>query len=81
MWLDAELSPRSLHDAEDFTALKVTARREDHVWLTREDIIRLAGDHGRDPEWRGRLDRMLEYAASKGWVDDAGAVRAHVEWT
>jgi hypothetical protein len=78
--VDAALSVRALRDAEDFTALKVVAQRADHVWLTREEIERLAGDRSRDPAWRDQLETMLAYAASKGWVNDEGAVRAHVEW-
>jgi hypothetical protein len=27
------------------------------------------------------LDRMVDFAAGKGWTDDAGALRAHVERT
>jgi hypothetical protein len=79
--VDAALSVRALRDAEDFTALKVAAERVDHVWLTREDIERLAGERSRDPAWRDQLEKMLAYAASQGWVNDEGAVRAHVEWT
>jgi hypothetical protein len=33
-----------------------------------------------DDEWGEGFAAMLAHAASKGWVDDEGAVRAHVEW-
>jgi hypothetical protein len=38
---------------------------------------------GRVPEgWDGDFAAMLDYARSKGWLDEAGeAIRAHVEWS
>ena len=33
-----------------------------------------------DDEWDVAFAGMLERAASEGWVDDEGAIRAHVEW-
>jgi hypothetical protein len=43
-------------------------------------VRRMAG--GRVPEgWDDEFAAMLEYAGSKGWLDDAGgAIQAHVEW-
>jgi hypothetical protein len=47
----------------------------DHAWI-RESWLRSQGlMHGE--EWRRRLDAMLAYAGSKGWMN-AGAVRAHI---
>ena len=45
-----------------------------------EAVRRLAA--GRVPEeWDGEFAAMLEYAGSKGWLDDSGeAIQAHVEW-
>jgi hypothetical protein len=80
MWIDAATIPLGLNDADNFTALKVVALREEHLWLHRDDIVRLAGDRAGDAGWLGRLDQMLGYAASRGWVNADGAVRAHVEW-
>jgi hypothetical protein len=38
--------------------------------------------HGKVPAgWDDDFTAMLEYAGSKGWLDDSGgAVQAHVEW-
>lgn len=80
MELDGALALVAMRDAETFTSLKVVARRAEHVWVSREELIRLAGEHARDTEWQARLDGMLAYAASHGWVNDKGAVRVHVEW-
>jgi hypothetical protein len=33
-----------------------------------------------DDEWDRAFDGMPVAAASGGWVDDEGAIRAHVEW-
>lgn len=51
---------------------------DDHVWVDiahlRERVI------AADPATADDFDRMIAYAASKGWVDPAGtAVRAHVQ--
>ena len=40
--------------------------------------LRAAGPDG-DRTWSEGFDAMVGYARSKGWVDDAGAIRAHVE--
>ena len=53
----------------------------DHVWL---DVAaaRAAGAVATDdPAWADGFDGMIAYAASKGWLDEAGThVRAHVEF-
>ena len=41
-----------------------------------------AASEGRslDAAWDEAFEGMLAYAATRGWIDDDGAVRAHVEW-
>jgi hypothetical protein len=51
----------------------------EHVFVDRAALEGLAGEIARDPEWRRSLDSMVRYAESKGWTDDGGAIRAHVE--
>jgi hypothetical protein len=51
----------------------------DHVYVDRAALEGLAGDHAQDPDWQRSLEAMLQYATSKGWVDDTGAIRAHIE--
>jgi hypothetical protein len=41
----------------------------------------LAGERVTEPPWLASLDGMLECAGAHGWLDDEGAIRAHVEWT
>jgi hypothetical protein len=81
-----------LEDQDNFRAFKVvcTAPRDacgdalaqvgrvdgDHVWVARAWL----DQHGRiDEAWRAGLQKMLDYAASSGWVDERGAVRAHID--
>jgi hypothetical protein len=48
----------------------------EHVWFSVDAVTRLAGPLA-DEAWLGRLDGMVGYASTHGWVDDAGRVRAH----
>jgi hypothetical protein len=55
------------------------ARCDEYAWVSISELVRLAGDAA-TPEWRASFEAMIEYARSKGWVDDElGAVRGHVE--
>lgn len=53
----------------------------DDAWITVDAVRRMAA--GRvGPSWDEDLGRMLEYARTKGWLDErAHAIRAHVEWS
>lgn len=48
----------------------------EHVWLTRDSIVELAGSIA-DERWLAQLADMFTYASNRGWVDGAGRVRAH----
>ena len=85
-----------LTEADDFKAFKLVladdrpglgarlagtgiAAVEEHAWIEIDALRRLAGDEA-TPEWEESLGKMVDYARSKGWVDDErGTVRAHVE--
>jgi hypothetical protein len=85
-----------LVDPGDFTSFKVVlygagpplaeklgsigvARVDEHVWVRVEALRRLAGKAA-TPDWEASLASMLEFARSRGWVDDeTDSVRAHVE--
>lgn len=49
-----------------------------HVFIPVEAIRRYADGHV-DAEWEQALAGMIAYATSKGWTDETGRVRAHVE--
>jgi hypothetical protein len=86
----------SLAEPDDFKAFKLVltddrpslatqlagtgiAGVEEHAWIEIDAVRRLAGDAA-TPEWEDSFSKMLDYARSKGWVDDERAtVRAHVE--
>lgn len=56
-----------------------TEGEDEHVWISIARLHALGETHG-GPDWRKGCDSMLEYATSKGWVDEARQrVRAHVE--
>jgi hypothetical protein len=50
------------------------------AWITVDALRRMAA--GRvDPAWDDDFAAMLDYARTKGWLDEnANAIRAHVEW-
>jgi Arc/MetJ family transcription regulator len=50
----------------------------DHAFLDADAVRRLAGEPGE--RWLADFDAMIAYATSKGWTDDTGRVRAHLEW-
>jgi hypothetical protein len=51
----------------------------DHAWVRTDVLRRLAGPAA-TPEWEQGFAAMLDYARTRGWVDDAqGAICGHVE--
>ena len=51
----------------------------EHVWLDVARCRQIGRDAAGD-SWAEGYDRMIAYAVSKGWTDQAGArVRAHIE--
>jgi sugar phosphate isomerase/epimerase len=76
----AGATPRAtLAEPADFTSFRVVVACPPHVWVAPETIRGLAGDRASDPAWREALEEMLAFAASRGWTDAEGRVRAHVE--
>jgi hypothetical protein len=51
-----------------------------HAFVDIDALVALADARARDREWRASLDGMIEYARARGWLDERGAIRAHVEW-
>jgi hypothetical protein len=51
----------------------------DHAWVRTDALRRLAGPVA-TPEWEEGFAAMIDYARTRGWVDDQqGAIRGHVE--
>jgi hypothetical protein len=53
----------------------------DDAFIQRATIERLAGNAAVSEDWSERYQAMLAYAGTKGWLDDAGAIQAHIEWS
>ncbi|MCP5026686.1 MAG: hypothetical protein GY929_10425 [Actinomycetia bacterium] len=51
---------------------------DENVWVSPGAVRRLAQGQV-DDNWEGEFAGMVGYATSKGWVDDSGAIRAHIE--
>ncbi|HZQ85220.1 MAG TPA: hypothetical protein VFA83_10300 [Acidimicrobiales bacterium] len=51
----------------------------DTAWINADAVRRLAGDAA-NQQWEEGFAAMLDYAKTKGWLDDAGDIQAHVEW-
>jgi hypothetical protein len=52
----------------------------DHAYITIDAVRRLAAGRVGD-DWDSRFDGMLDYARSKGWIDDTGnMIQAHIEY-
>ncbi len=83
--------PATLEDPDNFKAFKVITHAAapasayatigrldgDHVWVN-PGWLKTNG-RGDDANWLAGLDKMLNYAKTAGWLDDTGAVRAHIE--
>jgi hypothetical protein len=84
-----------LVDPGDFTKFHVEARGDGDLGgaLASAGAGRLDGDHAfidtdwlranapDDAAWPEGFTKMLGYARSKGWLDDRGAIQAHIERT
>lgn len=84
--------PPSLEEAENFRAFKVVCTSPrgdcrngfieigrldgDHLWVDADWLRRRGPDN---EQWTAGLGKMIDYAASAGWVDADGAIRAHIE--
>jgi hypothetical protein len=52
----------------------------DHALITIDAVRRMAAGRVSD-DWPERFEAMLDYARTKGWIDDTGnAIQAHVEY-
>ncbi|OBF37440.1 hypothetical protein A5719_21740 [Mycolicibacterium peregrinum] len=50
----------------------------EHVWIDPGHIVAAAESAGAPDGWREGFAGMCRFAASKGWLDDDGWIRAHV---
>lgn len=93
VYVEVSVSGVALGDVDNFRAFAVVVEGEadlgeglgglgvvdgDHVFFDAEAVKGLAGERAAG-EWGDNFDKMIEFARSKGWVDGAGRVRAHIE--
>jgi hypothetical protein len=60
-------------------AARVGRTDDGHVFVEPALLRRLAAERAGDVGWSEQFEGMVEYASAKGWIDDAGNVRAHIE--
>jgi hypothetical protein len=71
----------ALREADDMQGFSVSVNRPEHTFVDREQLLAVAADRARDPQWQEGLEAMLAYADSKGWIRGAdGAIQAHLDW-
>lgn len=68
-----------LCDPHDFASFSVRVVPARHAWVAPETLRSLAGGLGSLPEWNEGLEAMTAFARRHGWLDESGAIRAHVE--
>jgi hypothetical protein len=68
--------PANLSDHR--TVLSAVGRSDEagYLWVERAWLEKHSP---RDAAWQKGFEDMVTYAASLGWVDDAGSIRAHIE--
>lgn len=59
--------------------LAAVARRDGEAAWVSPDALRRLAPRGEDPAWLAAFDAMVAFARSRGWVDEGGRIRAHVE--
>jgi hypothetical protein len=50
----------------------------EHAWIAPAWLQRASG-LGQRAEWLEGFNRMMEFAAKHGWVNEQGEIRAHIE--
>jgi NAD(P)-dependent dehydrogenase (short-subunit alcohol dehydrogenase family) len=75
--LDVLVDPQSPQQLEQAIARIGSRDGADHVRLS-PSVLRFLSSHAGSAEWETKFDAMVGYAASKGWLDEQGRVRAHL---
>ena len=83
MYIQLDLSTlpatAQLLEPEEFGDFRVALHLPAEIWIQPQELLRVAASRAQDAGWRTRLDAMVNYAASRGWVREDGAILAHVE--
>ncbi|SFT07863.1 hypothetical protein [Saccharopolyspora flava] len=78
--LHLELTGTSAEAASAALARAGLGRIDDtgHARIDADALRSLAEPVGASEDWRRRWTGMLDYARSKGWLDDSGQIRVHL---
>lgn len=78
--VDTSVMPPSVElcEPDGFSSFRVAVTTASHVWIDPGLLSGLMGDTA-DDAWEQKLAGMVAYAAGKGWLDDQGRLRAHIE--
>lgn len=75
--LDVLVDPQPPEQLEQAIARVGSRDGADHVRLS-PSVLRFLSSEAGSAEWDAKFDGMISYAASKGWLDEQGRVRAHL---
>lgn len=75
--LDVRVDPQAPLQLEQAIARIGQRDGAEHVRLA-PAVLRFLSGHAGEAEWDAGFDAMIGYAASKGWLDAQGRVRAHL---
>jgi NAD(P)-dependent dehydrogenase (short-subunit alcohol dehydrogenase family) len=75
--LDVRVDPQAPQQLEQAIARIGQRDGAEHVRLA-PAVLRFLSGHAGEAEWEANFDAMIGYAASKGWLDAQGRVRAHL---
>ena len=77
--LDVFVEPQTPEQLDRSLARLGSRDGDDHVWLV-PSVLRFLSSEAGSTEWNTKFDGMIGYAASKGWLDERGRVRAHLSF-
>ena len=78
--LDVLVDPQSPELLEQAIARIGSRDGAGHVRLS-PSVLRFLSSHAGSAEWEAKFEAMIGYAASKGWLDEQGRVRAHLTFS
>jgi NAD(P)-dependent dehydrogenase (short-subunit alcohol dehydrogenase family) len=77
--LDVLVDPQGARQLEQAIARIGSRDGADHVRLV-PSVLRFLSTEAGSADWEVKFDGMVRYAASKGWLDAQGRVRAHLSY-
>jgi len=63
---------------DDLGACGIWSPDGQHAWIEPDWLREQAGPLAEDAGWQSGFSAMIDFARSKGWLDEQGRIRAHV---